>query len=363
MNKKILIASTKAITINVFLDYFINSAYKKKHRLSFLCSDSNNINNQLLNKSLNDSCTSISLPRNTLELINVFKVILILIKIRSFFKINKFDIIFIHTPLISHLIRIATFGLNLNICYFVHGYRFHTKLKFTYRVFFFMIEYFLSFNTNQYITINKEDMKYTKKYFSKNLIFLKGIGIEMIDKDIPTKEISNSFKIGVIAGYKKSKGYDDIIYVAKKLHDNSKIQFISFGYQNPKKYLKIINKLKLTNIEVNKFVHNIYSEIDKFDILLHLSKREGLSTVTLQSLHRGVPVIGYDIRGVRDLIYNIHNGMLVDIGQKEKIVDIINFLFHNKSLYYSLQKRALLTIDESYSKNSSQKILFEFMQL
>ncbi len=42
---------------------------------------------------------------------------------------------------------------------------------------------------------------------------------------------------------------------------------------------------------MNAFGKDIYNTIDKFDILLHLSKREGLSTVTLQSLHRGVPVI------------------------------------------------------------------------
>ena len=177
------------------------------------------------------------------------------------------------------------------------------------------------------------------------------------------KNISNSFKIGVIAGYKKVKGYDDIIYVAKNLSNNPKIQFISFGYEKPEKYLNKIKKLKINNIKLNRFVNDIYSEIDKFDVLLHLSKREGLSTATLQSLHRGVPVIGYDIRGVRDLIHNTYNGILINFGEKDKVVEVINFLFNNKSLYYSLQKQSSLTIDDSYSKESSQKILFEFMKI
>ena len=96
---------------------------------------------------------------------------------------------------------------------------------------------------------------------------------------------------------------------------------------------------------MNEFVTNIYNEIDKFDILLHLSKREGLSTVTIQSLHRGVPVIGYNTRGVRDLIFNTFNGLLINFNDKDKAVSAIKFLYENSSLYYSMQKKASKSID------------------
>ena len=211
--------------------------------------------------------------------------------------------------------------------------------------------------------INSEDMKYTRKYFSKNFLYLNGIGVDLIDRHIPNKNISDRLIIGVVAGYKKIKGYDDIIYVANKLRDISNIQFATFGYEDNSRYIKIINKLKLKNIKMNQFVTNIYNEIDKFDILLHLSKREGLSTVTLQSLHRGVPVIGYNTRGVRDLIINTFNGILINFGDKDKVVDVVNFLFSNKSLYYSMQKIAHSSIDNTYSKEHSIKMIDKYLDI
>lgn len=363
MKTKILIAATRSITINVFLDKFIDSCYKKNINLSFICSDIKNINYELLNSNLNNLLFSLNLPKNAYEFLNVFRIFYILLKLRYFFKRNKFDIIFLHTPLISHLIRLATIGLNLNICYFVHGYRFHTKVKLFYRIIFFSIEYFLSINTKKYIVINSEDMKYTKKYFSKDFLYLKGIGIDLIKKKIPSKNITNSFQIGVIAGYKKIKGYDDIIYVANKLKKNENIFFNTFGYENNNKYKKIIKKLNLKNIKINSFVKEIYKEIDNFDILLHLSKREGLSTVTIQSLHRGVPVIGYNIRGIRDVITNTFNGILINFADREKVVKVINFIYENKHLYYSMQKRASISIDQTFSKDHSTKIILKYLGL
>lgn len=363
MNTKILIAATRSITINVFLDKFIDSCYKKNINLSFICSDIKNIKHDLFNSKLNNSLFSINLPKNTYEFLNIFRIFYILVKLRYFFKRNKFDIIFLHTPLISHLIRLATLGLNLNICYFVHGYRFHTKVKLFYRIIFFSIEYFLSVNTKKYIVINSEDMKYTKKYFSKNFLYLKGIGIDLIKKTIPSKNITNSLQIGVIAGYKKIKGYDDIIYVANKLKKNENIHFHTFGYENNNKYKKIIKKLKLKNIKMNNFVKEIYNEIDKFDILLHLSRREGLSTVTLQSLHRGVPVIGYNIRGMRDLIINTYNGILINFADPEKVIQVINFIYENKHLYYSMHKQASRSIDQTFSKDHSAKSILKYLNL
>lgn len=363
MTTKILLAATRSITINVFLDKFITSCYKKNINISFISSDIKNINNDLLNDELNDLFLSLHLPKKFYELFNIFKIIKILFKLRSFFKKNKFDIIFLHTPLISHLIRIATIGLNLNICYFVHGYRFHTKVKLFYRVIFFLIEYLLSVNTKKYILINSEDMKYTRKYFSKDFLYLKGIGIDLNKKDIPIKNISKELKIGVIAGYKKIKGYDDIIYVANQLKKYHKIHFYTFGYENNSKYKNLVKKLKLKNITMNNFVKDIYNEIDNFDMLLHLSKREGLSTVTIQSLHRGVPVVGYDIRGVRDIITNTFNGILINFPDRDKVVKVIKFIMNNKELYYSIQKKASLSIDHTFSKENSVKILFKYLNL
>ena len=113
------------MTINLFLNEIIHNA-KNKYELFFLCSDPENIDEKII-KNLENNRVKIILFKNYYEFLNIYKFISIIFKIRKHIKNNKFDIIFTHTPLISHLLRISTFGMNLNICYFVHGFRFYKQ--------------------------------------------------------------------------------------------------------------------------------------------------------------------------------------------------------------------------------------------
>ena len=100
-------------------------------------------------------------------------------------------------------------------------------------------------------------------------------------------------------------------------------------------YLKIINvmtyqinDLKISmfvenNLQLNNFTNDIYSEIDKFNILLHLSYREGLQVSLIQCLLRGKPVLCYNIRGCKDLIKHNHNGLIFELGNINAIISSI----------------------------------------
>ena len=93
-----------------------------------------------------------------------------------------------------------------------------------------------------------------------------------------------------------------------ELLKNKKIQIDCYGYGDFKKFNLIKVKKKLVNISFKKFDLNLKNKIQKYDILLHLSKREGLPVSVMQSLLNGLPVICYNIRGNNDLIKDKFNG-------------------------------------------------------
>ena len=55
MNNNILLATTKSITINIFLNSFIIESIKKKYNLSILTSDTCNIDKNIINLLKNEN--------------------------------------------------------------------------------------------------------------------------------------------------------------------------------------------------------------------------------------------------------------------------------------------------------------------
>ena len=172
----IVFICTKSITFNTFLRSQANYLIKKGDKVSVFCSDTNNLN---FKKSLS---STISFPNKYLQLMNVFKYFKIYFEIRKLVKKKKYSIFYIHTPLASYIFRFFTFFDNLNIVYFVHGFRFTSNKNFIKNFIFKFVEKILSINTNTIITINNEDYKYAESNLlrKKSVYKLNGVGLDII---------------------------------------------------------------------------------------------------------------------------------------------------------------------------------------
>lgn len=340
---KIIFICTKSITFNTFLksqaEFFIQKGFK----VEVACSDNENLD---LKNSLNHK---INFPSKIIDLFNLIKYFEVFSQINSLVKKNNSALFFTHTPIASHLFRTFTLFKKLKIIYFVHGFRFTSNTNIVKGFFLKLIEKVLSINTSIFITINKEDYNYTKYNLIRNnsCYKLNGVGLDLTSKnkiEITKKKIG---KILVIAAYKKDKGYYEILKAAEILK-NQKIQIVCYGYGSFSKFnsLKVKNKLK--NITFRKFDPNLNKKIKRYDILLHLSKREGLPVSVMQCLLNGLPVICYNIRGNNDLIKNKFNGFFIDTYRD--IPSIISYLNSEKIIFYQVKKNAQNSITKNFSK-------------
>ena len=354
---KIIFISSKSITFNTFLKSQADYLIKKGLKVEAACSD---IEKLKFKKNLKHK---IDFPTKIIDLFNFSNYLNIFNQIKQMIKKNPSAIFYLHTPVASHLFRVFTFFDKLKIIYFVHGFRFNLLTNFIKAFFFQFIEKILSFTTDVFITINNEDYSYAKNHLSKKALLykIKGVGLNLSTKHFKKKikKKKEIKKILVIAAYKKDKGYLDIIKVAEILK-NKKIKIECYGYGSYYKYNSIKIRKKLHNISFNKFDINLKSKIKKFDILLHLSKREGLPVAVMQSLAEGLPVICYNIRGNNDLIRNNFNGYFIN-SYKEAIKKIY-YLNLEETFFNQMRLRAFKSINKSFLKQQINSDIYKIIK-
>ena len=129
---------------------------------------------------------------------------------------------------------------------------------------------------------------------------------------------------------------------------NQKIKIDCYGYGESYEFNLIKNKKKLNNISFNNFDINLDNKIKKYDILLHLSKREGLPVAVMQSLSEGLPVLCYNIRGNKDLIKDKFNGYFIQ--SYRDVPNKIHYLNLENGDFNKMRVNAFRSINKDFLK-------------
>lgn len=353
---KIIFICSKSITFNTFLksqaDFFI----KKGSQVIVSCSDTEKLD-------FSGQIYKINFPNNLINFFNIINYLRIYSQINKIIKTHSSGVFYIHTPLAAHLFRFFTFFKKLKIIYFVHGFRFTPQNYFLKNFIFKTIEKILSFNTNIFFTINNDDFNYVNTNFIKNKSCYKinGVGLNLSHYHFEKKLNSKSEikKILVVAAYKKAKGYFEVLRTAELLKKID-VKFICYGYGNYNKFHSIKVKKKLDNITFNNFDKDLKNKIGDFDILLHLSKREGLPVAVMQSLSEGLPVICYNIRGNNDLIKNNINGFFIN--SYKDIPNLIYYLNIEEKFFNKVRFQAFKTINKEYLKENINLNIYNLIE-
>lgn len=356
MKKTLLLISTRAITLNNFFDKFIRIS---KFNFILGCYDPNNL-------KYNNRKIKLHFDFSFFRLINPLFFFLKLFKNYKILNEIKPDYILINTPLASLYIRLVAFFLKKKSIYIVHGFRFHKSEYNLKSILFFIYEKFFSFMTSHYIVMNKEDLSIVKhkfKFSDKKILRIPSIGISYKKlKRIKTLKKNKTFNVGVIAAYRDNKGYLDLIKIAKNIQKKKlNIKFHCYGYDDKKKYLDKIKKLNLNNIILNNYNDKIYDKIKYFDLVCHLSRREGKPISLLESILIGVPVIGFNIRGNNEIIYNNFNGILIKPFELDNFERRLIELSKNLKKLKYLKNNCKKSIKSFHDKQSVTLMLNKFL--
>ena len=96
----------------------------------------------------------------------------------------------------------------------------------------------------------------------------------------------------------------------------------------------------LDNVEFLGFRQNIADYLSLFDVFAFPSLYEGLGSIVLDAMHHECAIVATDADGVRDLIKNHKNGLLVPIRDARALANAIEQMYQNHELAQILAQQA-----------------------
>lgn len=210
---------------------------------------------------------------------------------------------------------------------------------------------------------------------SKIFTFLNGVDIEAfgLEKERgPTREkigLSASDKvIGVIANLKKVKNHLFLLQAFHELSrecENAKLLLIGRGFNDPDNTEDEIRDFISAKGLSRKVVllgqrSDIPELLQTMDVYCLTSFKEGLPISVIEAMASGLPIVGTDVEGIRDVVMSDHNGFLVDLNDVQGLKNALGRLLKDEELRRRFGDASRLAAMERYSLKKSIK---EYEQL
>ncbi len=177
-----------------------------------------------------------------------------------------------------------------------------------------------------------------------------GVDLKRFKRDEKIQKFENSLLF--VGRLDKRKGIDFLIKalpLVKKEIPNVKL-FVIGSKKMPKNLENFIRKNGMEqDIELLGFVQESLSEwYNHCQITTVPSVFEGLGIVALESMACGTPVVASDVDGLRSIIENNKNGILVEYNNKEELANQIVRLLKTPLLRKKFSKNGLKTVKEKF---------------
>lgn len=277
------------------------------------------------------------------------------------FKREGFSLLHVNTPVAGVLGRIAARRANVRrVIYTAHGFHFYSGAPLIYWLMYYPIERFMARFTDFLVTINQEDYARAKRFpVRKEVVFLPGVGVD-VKKLNPYKRFAywkgfretlgvtdKDFVIVCVAELTANKNHIQLIEAVGKLVKTiGQVQCLLVGRGDNEKFLKeLVSRKGLEGtIRFLGFRQDVPEILAAADVLVLLSKREGLPKALMEGMASGKPIVATKIRGNQDLIVHGENGLLVPIGDVKATVKALQALAGDANLQKVMGTKNLETI-------------------
>lgn len=258
-------------------------------------------------------------------------------QIRKAIAQQDYDIVHVHTPVAAFVTRYALNNLRQQgrpkIIYTAHGFHFYRGGKLLKNLSFLALEKLAGRWTDYLVVINREDEEAAKRYGlvpTERVCYTPGIGVDIdyySPDTVPEAEVVQvRQQLGLaldaplflsVAEFIPRKRHQDILKAFAQL-GRSDVQ-LAFAGTGP--LMQQMQQLA-SGLNIQNQVHFLGLRQDVAILIrasvatLLASQQEGLPRSVMESLCLEIPVIGTEIRGIRDLLEE-DCGLLVKLGDVE----------------------------------------------
>lgn len=254
---------------------------------------------------------------------------------------GQYDIVHTHTPVASFVTRYALKtsrkGGGPKVIYTAHGFHFHPQGRFYKNALFLGLERLAGQWTDYLVVINRDDENAAQRYRlvrESRIVYMPGIGIDTryySPESVPVEETSRiRQELGVrhndpiflmIAEFNPGKRHRDAIEALKRL-SHERVHLVFAGTGPLMEQMRALASTFGLADRVHFLGHrdDIRSLLRASTALVLPSEREGLPRSVMEALSLAVPVIGTDIRGMRDLLAD-GTGIMVGVGNPQALAN------------------------------------------
>ena len=222
------------------------------------------------------------------------------------------------------------------------------------------------------VGINSEVTKLMKNAFklfpSKAITIMNGVNLKSFASNNKNSKLrtelgiaKNVKIIGMIANLKKIKNHIFLLKAFAELvkeYKNVKLLLIGQGFDGDKENSEaeiqhFINNQGLKNsVMLLGYRSDISSLLEIMDIFCLTSFKEGLPISLIEAMAAGLPVVGTDVEGIRNVIIHDKNGYLVPVDDKKSLKNSLLTLLQNESLRDKMGRESRVLAIQTYSLNS-----------
>ena len=316
----------------------------------------------------NISVYHVPIPRRITDVGDMYKSYRMIVE---FCKKNSYELVHCHSPIGGVLARIACRNFRkkgMKVIYTAHGFHFYKGAPMINWILFYPIEKICAKLTDCIITINREDYDRAKKFRTKPVEYVPGIGVDTEKIKNTISDIS-SFREGFgildddfvllsVGQTSKRKNHEVIIHAIAKLK-NKKIKYIICGFGELDSYLQTIAESDGVSDQVifAGYRGDIYTLLHCVDLFVFPSLQEGLPVALMEAMAAGKPCVVSKIRGNVDLIEDGKGGIMCEPHDIDGFAAGINRLYQDKELASHMGK-----INSRVIQNYDYRVINSYME-
>ena len=170
--------------------------------------------------------------------------------------------------------------------------------------------------------------------------------------------------IGIVANLKKNKNHIFLLKSFKKLlrqNNSLKLLIIGQGFKDDPEGSEddIRTFISETGIDDNVLLMGGRSDVPDLlkamDIFCLVSYKEGLPISLTEAMATGLPVVGTDVEGIKDVIVPNKNGFLVPLNDEEKLTQVLHQLIEYNSLRQEMGLESRRLAEQYYALENCVK--------
>jgi glycosyltransferase involved in cell wall biosynthesis len=361
VKKKVLIAATVYTHLANFHIPTIKLLQDKGYEVH--AASNNNEGRKEEIESLGVTCHDINFVRSPFKKENIVAIK----QLSSLFQENYFDLIHVHTPIASFIVRyVAKKYKQGPVIYTAHGFHFYKGAPLINWLVYYPAEKIAKKWTDGLIVINNEDFAQGIKMGfipNKTLFISNGVGVDLdrysnslltksnfrLEHNIP----HNSIVITCVAEFSKNKNQQFLLKAWPTLTEefnNLHLVLVGDGEQK-EKLNQLAKRLRLKNVHFLGFRHDIPQILKHSNIVTLVSKREGMPKTIMEGMAFGLPALVTDVRGSRDLVKNHENGLVVQRFQEKDLIEKLRALIEKEEVRKSMGENALKKVKNYSNEN------------